>query len=82
LPARSPASASSIGATARHGPHHGAQKSTSTGIGLSSTSFFQLASVTVTGRRGNTFSLQRPHTGSSPRRDRRMRFIPPQWLHP
>src|SRR5258708_39998322 len=38
LPSYSPASSSSAGAIMRHGPHHSAQKSTTTGILASSTS--------------------------------------------
>src|SRR5690554_5057399 len=37
---------SRMGETARHGPHHSAQKSTSTGPSASSTSCVKLASVT------------------------------------
>ncbi len=72
--------ASSTGAMARQGPHQGAQKSTSTGIGESSTSFFQVAALTVTGLRGKIFSLQRPQVGSSRSRDRKMRFLLPHAL--
>ena len=43
---RSPAISSTIGATMRHGPHHGAQKSTSTGWSDSMTSAWKLVSVT------------------------------------
>ena len=43
---RSPAISSRIGATMRHGPHHGAQKSTSTGWSASMTSAWKLVSVT------------------------------------
>src|SRR3954468_5994557 len=39
---------SRTGATILHGPHHSAQKSTSTGLSLPSTSLAKLASVTVT----------------------------------
>src|ERR1700722_16336092 len=41
-----------VGANARHGPHQGAQKSTSTGTLLSATSFCQLSLVNST-----TFAL-------------------------
>src|SRR4051794_21844935 len=44
----SAAISSSTGATILHGPHHSAQKSTSTGLSLPSTSLAKLASVTVT----------------------------------
>src|SRR4051812_25312913 len=43
----SPAISSSTGATILHGPHHSAQKSTSTGLSLCSTSLANVASVTV-----------------------------------
>src|SRR5215212_3199645 len=43
---RSCAISSRTGATTRHGPHHGAQKSTSTGVSDSMTSAWKLASVT------------------------------------
>src|SRR5215213_7769367 len=43
----SAAISSRTGATILHGPHHSAQKSTSTGLSLSSTSSAKLASVTV-----------------------------------
>src|SRR4051812_13996823 len=44
----SAAISSSTGATILHGPHHSAQKSTSTGLSLPRTSLAKLASVTVT----------------------------------
>src|SRR5437588_3841284 len=43
---RSEAISSSTGATTRHGPHHGAQKSTRTGFWDSMTSAWKLLSVT------------------------------------
>ena len=43
---RSPAISSTTGDTRRHGPHHGAQKSTRTGSSDSSTSASKLLSVT------------------------------------
>src|SRR3954447_10147212 len=46
LSACSPAISSRIGDTWRHGPHHSAQKSTRTGLSLSSTSAVKVASVT------------------------------------
>src|SRR4051794_9556589 len=45
-PLRSLAISSRTGATTRHGPHHGAQKSTSTGVSASRTSAWKLLSVT------------------------------------
>src|SRR3712207_8657948 len=44
----SEAISSRTGATILHGPHHSAQKSTSTGLSLPSTSSAKVASVTVT----------------------------------
>src|SRR5688500_1107768 len=44
---RSPAISSSTGATTRHGPHQGAQKSTRTGCSDSSTSAWKFVSVTL-----------------------------------
>src|ERR1700691_3096804 len=44
-PENSPASSSIVGAKRRHGPHHGAQKSTSTGWLLWRTSDWKLLSV-------------------------------------
>src|SRR5690242_6191504 len=46
LPAYSPASSSTMGAMARHGPHQAAQKSTNTGVSDFSTSLSKFASVT------------------------------------
>src|SRR6266702_1550256 len=46
LPAYSAAIASSTGPTWRHGPHHGAQYSTMTGLGLARTSAAKLWSLT------------------------------------
>src|SRR5690348_434238 len=47
LSAYSAAISSSAGATWRHGPHQVAQKSTSTGLSLLSTSVSKVSSVTV-----------------------------------
>ena len=47
LPSNSLAISSTIGATMRQGPHQGAQKSTSTGTSLLSTSCSKEASVTA-----------------------------------
>src|ERR1700728_3496140 len=46
LPAFAAATFSTIGPSMRHGPHHGAQKSTSTGWLLCSTSVSKLVCVT------------------------------------
>src|SRR5699024_3668512 len=48
LPAYSPASSSSTGATILHGPHHSAQKSTNTGPEADNTSCWKLSSLTFT----------------------------------
>src|SRR3712207_5900551 len=76
---RSPAISSSTGATTRHGPHHGAQKSTRTGCSDSSTSAWKFASVTF--RRSLMPSLYevkrteqvRRHVDLEDRRDRQQR---------
>src|SRR5688572_4737277 len=49
LPSYSDASSSTIGATMRQGPHHGAQKSTRTGLSFVRTSVSQLVSLTSAG---------------------------------
>ena len=76
FPARSPAILIISGATARHGPHHSAQKSTSTGTGTSrinSSNSSGLATTTgwVSGRSG---FLQAPHFAFSPKRAAGKRF--------
>jgi hypothetical protein len=76
FPARSPAILIISGATAWHGPHHSAQKSTSTGTGTSrinSSNSSGLATTTgwVSGRSG---FLQAPHFAFSPRRAAGKRF--------
>src|SRR5437764_7497234 len=48
LPANCSANLSMVGPSWRHGPHHGAQKSTTTGVLLFSTSVAQLALVNST----------------------------------
>ncbi len=68
-PASSAASCSIAGAIARHGPHHGAQASTSTGSGERSTSAANVASVTVNGVAAAVAGngcLQRPQRGRAP----------------
>lgn len=75
-PTFSAASFSSSGATARHGPHQAAQKSTSTGVGaelISSSKSAALASGT--GRaNGKSGALQAAHFARSPDRDAGRRF--------
>jgi hypothetical protein len=66
-PPISAASSSITGASIRHGPHHAAHMSSSTGSGERSTSAENVASVTVTGLLETSRGvLHRPHTGSSP----------------
>ena len=68
MPASSAASSSSTGAIIRHGPHHGAHMSTTTGCGERSTSEEKVASVTVTGvLASGSGCLQRPQIGRRPR---------------
>ena len=80
-PASSEASWSSTGASIRHGPHHGAHRSSTTGNGQRSTSCVNVASVTVTGLVSmGTGVLHRPHTGLSPAStfSRGIRLVTPQ----
>src|ERR1700742_180277 len=56
---RSAAISSSTGATTRHGPHQGAQKSTRTGPSASRTSAWELLSVTSAGGPAMFGSLER-----------------------
>src|SRR5262249_46362519 len=66
-PAISAASSAITGAIIRHGPHHGAQASTSTGSGERSTSEAKVASLTVSGSAAMcSGALHRPHRGLSP----------------
>src|SRR3569832_2090402 len=60
---------------ARQGPHQGAQKSTSTGIGEESTSVDHSASVTMTGAAGTSGAWQRLQVGPCSRRSRATRFL-------
>jgi hypothetical protein len=46
-PSKSVASSSTVGARRRHGPHHSAQKSTSTGLSELMTDWSKLLSVRV-----------------------------------
>src|SRR5258705_178275 len=73
-PAISVASSSITGAIIRHGPHHGAHASISTGSGEASTSEAKVASVTTIGApppegaaASGSGALHRPQTGSRPR---------------
>jgi len=83
-PAISAARSSNIGLIARQGPHHGAHRSTSTGMGDRSTSAAKVASVTTTGApfvlRG---ALHFPQTGRRPccSRSCGTRFFAPQAGH-
>src|SRR5262249_39529361 len=66
FPAYSAATTSIVGAICRHGPHHSAQKSTSTGMSDRSTSWSKPASVNV-----NVFCpISSPKLLESPRRQR------------
>src|SRR5438552_16325797 len=57
LPSREPAISSSAGAIWRHGPHHSAQKSTTTGLLAFNTSFSNVLSDTLPTVMGMTSSL-------------------------
>src|SRR5207249_720587 len=70
----SPAISSTIGATMRHGPHHVAQKSTSTGCEADRTSSLKLLSFTATADPAIGFKFlqgcgARPVEGSWPGRE-------------
>jgi hypothetical protein len=67
------------GAIERHGPHHGAQKSTSTGMSFPSMWVLKRASSSSTGVPAKSFCLQRPQAGASLKRSPGMRFLVPQW---
>ncbi len=62
------AACSYAGAIIRHGPHQGAQKSTTNGRSFPATWRSKVARVTSNGCWGRSCSLQRPHFGSSSRR--------------
>src|SRR4051794_27485686 len=64
----SAAARSKAGAMARQGPHHAAQKSTTTGSSVRSTATAKLALVTGTGWPSRRGVLHLPHTGASPSR--------------
>ena len=67
-PAISDASSSIGGAIIRHGPHHAAHRSSTTGNGERSTTVEDVASVTVTGLTSTGIgALHRPQTGEGPR---------------
>src|SRR5215210_1236149 len=77
LSACSEAISSSTGATILHGPHHSAQKSTSTGLSLPSTSSAKFASVTVTVLPAMWMSSSRWWSCSQVATARRVRLCPP-----
>lgn len=82
-PAFCPASRSSSGATMRHGPHHSAQKSTTTGHGASRTSASKSASAStwIGAAGGDRACLQRPHLGCRSSLPNGTRFSAPQCSH-
>src|SRR5271163_3215686 len=73
------AARSKIGAIVRHGPHHGAQKSTITGISLRSTCLAKVFVVSGIGSPVNRFALQAPHVASEAGRSAGMRLTAEQW---
>src|SRR5688572_8880190 len=66
LSACSPAISSRIGETWRHGPHHSAQKSTTTGLSADRTSALKLSSVTVLVLAPTVFLSSRFDVGDAP----------------
>jgi len=82
-PARWLATFAISGATARHGPHHAAQKSTRTGRGTSRTNSSNSSALPIeTGfASGRSAALQAPHFAFSPRRAAGRRFEPEQDGH-
>src|SRR6478672_6928538 len=72
-----PASSSRIGSMTLHGPHHGAQKSTTTGVSADSTSDENVVSVTSIMDAANAFLLGLETVGISiAMRHTRARFRP------
>ncbi len=74
LPASSAAVCSKTGAKLRHGPHHGAQKSTTTGRS-SPSSASKVWLVALTTLPSNSSCWQRPHFAPSCRRSSGTRFL-------
>jgi hypothetical protein len=75
------AACSNAGAIMRHGPHHGAQKSTTIGRSDRAMWASKLSSSSETGLPVNSGSLQRPQRACSPRRSSSTRFTVTQWGH-
>ena len=73
------AACSKAGAIMRQGPHHGAQKSTTTGRSVLPTTASKLASVSSTGSPASSACPQRPQVGSSPSRAAGTRLVAAQW---
>src|SRR6266508_2145548 len=71
----SAAARSKCGAIDRHGPHHSAQKSTTTGMSLRAICLSKFAAVSSTGCRLNKAFLQVPHMGDSESRAAMTRLI-------
>jgi hypothetical protein len=70
---------SKMGAIARHGPHHGAQKSTISGMSLRSTCLSNVVDVNAIGSPVKSFALQTPHLASEAGRSAGMRLTAEQW---
>src|ERR1700733_9566684 len=73
------AALSKIGAIVRHGPHHGAQKSTISGMSLRSTCLSKVFAVSTIGSPVNRFALQAPHVASEAGRLAGTRLTAEQW---
>src|ERR1700728_457771 len=73
------AALSKIGAIVRHGPHHGAQKSTISGMSLRSTCLSKVFDVSTIGSPVNSLALQTPHLASEAGRSAGTRLTAEQW---
>src|SRR3569832_2235122 len=75
------AACSKAGSIILQGPHHAAQKSTSTGMSLRVTCLEYVDSVSATDRLVNKGRCHCPQLGRSPSRTAGMRLIASQWGH-
>src|SRR5207247_400015 len=77
----SAAARSNDGAITLQGPHHGAQKSTTTGMSLFWVWAVKFALLSSIGWPVNTLFLHRPHFGASAALSRGSRLVVSQWGH-
>ena len=74
--------AENAGAICRHGPHHGAQKSTSKGTSERSARARKFSAVRTAGRPSRSAMRQRPHLASADIRASGRRFVAPHAAQP